>query len=182
MTAPVSDAEALAALRKEVDDALVSHGRYWMMTAHDISKFRPIDEADISLEAGWAIKDRIYALVDRAYALGREATESDREDVPAMAAPTEGRPVVFLPFSAYELANLAEALESTFAVGGHATSPLHALNTGDWTAVTQQRFRDAQRRYAPHEKPNQTAEEMRRWAIFRCGELTALGRDATEGR
>lgn len=74
---------------------------------------------------------------------------------------TEGAPVVWLPFSAYELVNVAAALLTAEAGPGTTRSPLDALQTGDWTNVVAWRFRDAAQQFAPQAKPNRTTEQLR---------------------
>ena len=76
---------------------------------------------------------------------------------------TEGKPVVFLPFSEYELANLAEMFKAIIPGRsenkGHQPSPFSVFDSGDWTGVLHDRFLMAAKLFAPGRAPNVTAEK-----------------------
>lgn len=88
--------------------------------------------------------------------------------IPVATCHTEGSPVVFLPFSAYELANLAElfrTLDSIYPPKHGEPNIFAAFNSGDWTNVLTDRFINAHQEFASDSSPNQTAEDYRQGVI-----------------
>ena len=76
----------------------------------------------------------------------------------------EGKPVLWLRMSEYEVVNLAEGLYSTASHLGKPINPLAALNTGDWTLALCWRLQAEIKRRGFTMKPNQTSAEMREHA------------------
>lgn len=77
----------------------------------------------------------------------------------------EGRPVLLLKLSEYEIVNLAEALRTCYGTEPlAATSPLQAIHTGDWTLALCYRLQNEIKKYDYKTRPNKTALEMRQHA------------------
>lgn len=115
-----------------------------------------------------ACMERAEEILRAAYPALRETILKEAGEVsalPTLRVTTEGKPVVLLPFSAYELANAAAALLAAQHVYDTQRNPLEVLNSGDWCNVLGWRFEAAAIAYAPSERPNATPAEYRQRAL-----------------
>lgn len=86
---------------------------------------------------------------------------------------TEGAPVLWLPFSAYELANVAAMFKAITPERYRASNgtirsephPFNVFNSGDWTGVVGDRFVFATKHRCPEQGSNRSPEDYRTDAL-----------------
>jgi hypothetical protein len=106
----------------------------------------------------------------------RRANEIQKTTVPHRPCHTEGHAIVWLPFSEYELANIAAMFKAILPYR-YATEeerkqtpqitteehPFAVFNSGDWTGVVADRFVETVKEYCPNVQGNQTPEYYREY-------------------
>jgi hypothetical protein len=99
----------------------------------------------------------------------RRRGEIQKTTVPMQPGHTEGQAVVWLPFSSYELTNIANMFAAIcptrypqmHVTDTHERHPFDVLNSGDWTGVVGDRFVNAAKEYAKGARGNHTPNDYR---------------------